>query len=215
MLCKYIKCISVALTIALLISLISACQYAVSQYKPYWRCTFSFEYEDIADDSVVEDRLKVCGYTVVDKKTNDKTVVYTVESDHLNDNLFFELMCAKSENAIIFSENNRASVLKENDVLHIESLGSYGLFLELTVNKDVFDTLVLYFDLVMEIGDERINVEFGKADGDNKVDLCLIPETVEFDRENELLLIGSLCIATEPIKGDITFKLLNKETLRR
>lgn len=215
MLGKYIKHISVALTIALLLLSVSACQNMVSQYKLYWKCTFSFEYEDIADDSVIDERLKVCGYTVVDKKTNDKTVVYTVESDHLNDNLFFELMCAKSEKAKLFSENDRAYVLNENDVIGIESLGSYGLFLQLTVKKDVFDTLVLYSNLVMEIGDERINVRCSKGDSENQVYLDLISETVEFDRENELLLIGSLCIATEPTKGDITFELLNKEALRR
>lgn len=170
--------------------------------------TVSLEFSDISDDSIIEERAKLCMFNIESKQIEGNKITYVFESVNPAGKRFFELLCT---NDVVTVENEAGEIVftKEN-VLSIEHDRKH---LYLKVGDDLYKAFETKEYGSCYFVDDDIKVpSFGKTSitestGDKMIVFmtwCSSYRTLS--EESEAFLKGIFNLMPNSFNGEVTVK---------
>lgn len=169
--------------------------------------TVAFEFSDLSDSVIVEERLKTLGFKIKDKKQDDATITYQLKKQYQAHDIYFELVSTNHDIRITDSSDN--IIITRDDVESVVH-SSIGEIIS-TVSEGFADEFYKYVGYSLFVKSDNFEAEIigitSNEKGKHKVNLHLWgydDDNLVLSDEDVLIMKGAISLSTEPLKGTVT-----------
>lgn len=175
--------------------------------------TVSFEFSNISDKEIIEERLNILGFEILNKNSDDNLCTYILERYYQAEEGIFDVL--STNDLVSITDKNMKEILTRKEVVNIKyKMGT--IYLNATDSFfEEFQNKYLGNSIYFVCGNKKIDVDaFYDSEHDEKnttIKISIYDDSWETINENdEILIKGALALSTKPLVGTVSSKIVDK-----